>query len=54
LEMELAVPVRHVFTGPDGADLVDRGGNHRLGSASVNRSNPAFAVDAPPSFWRSR
>jgi adenylosuccinate synthase len=29
LESELAVPVRYIFTGPDGRDLIDRGGGAR-------------------------
>lgn len=38
LEVELGVPVRYVFTGPDGADLVDRGKARRLGPASLDTS----------------
>lgn len=30
LELELHVPVRYVFTGPDGAELIDRGTEYRL------------------------
>ncbi|HEX8745185.1 MAG TPA: adenylosuccinate synthetase [Thermoleophilaceae bacterium] len=33
LERELGVPVRYVFTGPDGGDLVDRGGAHSVRTA---------------------
>jgi adenylosuccinate synthase len=40
LEREIGVPVRYIFTGPDGHDLIDRGSYHRTDLECT----PEFAV----------